>query len=293
MASLPANYTIKTRRGNYFSKSFEFFEDDGVTPKDLSGCTAILRVYHNNSDDTILIFEDGAGLSIHDNVIDVFKDASEMEMPESPGQFLYTLSINYPAGADPIVELYGAFLIISSDGTADIASLVEFLKPGGFTIDDNYVLTSKTYWQEFLKDALIPSVSGDDVYDESNWELLPKYLIAMLIIKSALLRELKASYAKASQGDASEEPLVKRIVTGPTEVEYQDTGKLLDSLFKSSGNSPSAYQELCGDICGLGSKLGVKLPGCTGNKLPPTLFKIGKPEETSTTVFTLLNKYML
>lgn len=56
---------------------------------------------------------------------------------------------------------------------------------------------------------------------------------------------------------------VKKIVTGPTEVEFFDTADALNSMFSSSKYSKPLIDNLFNGLCALANRIGIKIPYCT------------------------------
>lgn len=79
-------------------------------------------------------------------------------------------------------------------------------------------------------------------------------------------------------GDDSENAggSVKKIITGPTEVEFFDTAEALSDFLSSSKNSKSVLDNMFAGLCGLANKIGIKIPYCNDPRnLYNKRFKVG------------------
>lgn len=79
-------------------------------------------------------------------------------------------------------------------------------------------------------------------------------------------------------GDDSENAggSVKKIITGPTEVEFFDTAEALSDFLSSSKNGKSVLDSMFVGLCGLANKIGIKIPYCNDPRnLYNKRFKVG------------------
>lgn len=137
-------------------------------------------------------------------------------------------------------------------------------------------------WQLYLQPAIFKPfrVSSTDTNNEFAWPLLANQLIAMLVAHD--LTVILASRAMNSiltgsintvdeSGNIITDDNIKRITTGPTEVEYQDSSDQSLNSAKAikdilSGNS-GALASLRLSLCNIASKLGIYIQGIC-EKLP-------------------------
>lgn len=154
-----------------------------------------------------------------------------------------------------------------------IEQLVASNLPAGFVVSDDYITTRLKFWQLFLAEAAeLPE--GSDVYDINVWTALEDgdkwlmllaycvtYDIYLLIIAGKFIA-LGSSNGEEGGGE------VKKIVTGPTEVEFHDSANALAVLIKNMKGPNGIFDAFLALACGFASQLGVKLPFCAQRMVP-------------------------
>lgn len=122
-------------------------------------------------------------------------------------------------------------------------------------IKDAYI----AQWQLFIQPLVSPRVDINDVFKETAYPPLANALIAMLAAYSISMDKISqggvSSVTTAGSGGSG---VVKKIVTGPSEVEFQDISKSQQNIFGDSGLIGGLQSE----ICQLASRLLIFLPMC-------------------------------
>lgn len=151
-----------------------------------------------------------------------------------------------------------------------VYQLVRSNLPADFVVSDPYIDTRLKYWQLFLYRAA--KVAEEDKYDIDSWTDEWRVLLSHTITYDIYLRIITGSFiAQISGGDSEEsgsgQGPIKKIATGPTEVEYHNTAGTLSSFLKGF-NAPGGMMELfMQEACGWAAQLGVKLPFCSTRNL--------------------------
>lgn len=149
--------------------------------------------------------------------------------------------------------------------------------PANLNLEPNYSNQRLFYWRRFLQDAF--NIEDEDLNVESAWPTLVNALFAKLVVHDALQMSLRGSLVAFLGGSYTTTTdsggPVKSIETGPSKVEFEGVAKDISKLFSSSLNTPTPFENLLSDICGLANHLKVKLPMCKQLNLviPPKYYK--------------------
>lgn len=268
------NLDFKLYKGKTQDRSFTFRSDDG-TYMDLSDCTVVLDV-HNIIDGSILnsivgtIDEEIASVSfIFNSTILTWNGSNEYYIVKKKvgEQDMVLLRGNV------ILEEYSPF-----SNTIDSYLLSEL--PLGFVPSVDFTNQKIRYWRLFLQSAF--DIPDSLLNIDSAWPELVNILIAKLVTHDVLLSSIRGNLITAfgenittsdtSNGMGMD---VKSIETGPSKVEFHPVGETMLQLLKSTTTSNNILYQLAQDICGLSSKLAVKLPMCKAENLVIP-FQIGK-----------------
>lgn len=112
-SDLAVSLDIKTRRGDYFSRTFSFTNED-ETPKDLTGYSFSMQVRPNETSTTkILSFDMSNGMSVVENDLIIEKTAVEMQV--QPGKHYYDLQVTKPGGE--VSTWFAGYFTITNDRT--------------------------------------------------------------------------------------------------------------------------------------------------------------------------------
>lgn len=117
-------------------------------------------------------------------------------------------------------------------------------------------------WQLHIQPLVEPEVSISNVFNENAYTPLANALVAYLTAYSILVDEAaKASGSNASSNiSPNNSSNVKKITTGPSEVEFQDASDATSSFFGKNGDG--VISNLQKEICSLSHRLNINLPMC-------------------------------
>ena len=150
--------------------------------------------------------------------------------------------------------------------TDTIESFIQIELPNNLTLTEDFRNQKSLYWKRFLQEAF--RVADADLNDDTKWAVLQKALIAKLVIYDALLLCTRGSFIQFAGGDFTQEAgeamggPIKKIETGPSNVEFHSMADAIGKLFSANAQGVTPWDKLSEDICGLASKLKVKVPMC-------------------------------
>ena len=217
---------------------------------------------------------------------------------ESPGYYTATLTvIEHPVGGEPVVSEVSQILLVS-DGDVkthlndSIYNLIDLYVPANL-VDDGMTLQQKTTfiqkWQLYLGPLVNHCIPMEEYTNELYYEGLENQLVMELAVWDFLNMQIVSLLTGTGQyidsltyqsvnthGEGEEEEStgddqatagrVKRIQTGPTEVEYFDElSDSLSTLYKaySEALKPNGIIDvLRQNLCNLASRLRIFLPMC-------------------------------
>jgi hypothetical protein len=143
-----------------------------------------------------------------------------------------------------------------------ITQLVESQLPAGFSVSEAYLKNRLKIWQTFSYSQA--GVQESDQYNiesyPAKWQIVLGYLILWDIIQKILL----GSFIKLSGGDSQNKPSreVKKITTGPSDVEFHNSSESLAALIKALSKEGPIMDAFLKTACSFGTSLGIKLPFC-------------------------------
>jgi hypothetical protein len=145
--------------------------------------------------------------------------------------------------------------------------LVADALPAGFSVATPYIEHRTKVWAMLLwEGAGVPAESKYDITVwPDEWVLLLSYLIVYDVLSRVLIGNF-TSVLSDGGGEEGEGGGVKRIVTGPTEVEFHDNTTALSKLMTSMSSEDGFFTQFLTTACALGSKLGIQLPFCARQK---------------------------
>lgn len=158
-----------------------------------------------------------------------------------------------------------------------IYQLVESNLPADFVVSNDYINTRLKYWQLLLYKAA--EIDEADKYSITEWPddwlILLSYCVTydlyVRILSGAFIAIGEVSSSSSTKSDGG----IKKIVTGPTEVEYHNSSESLTDLLKNIRSPDGAFWDMLQLACAFAQQLGVKLPFCKAKKIPIGL-TIGK-----------------
>lgn len=224
---------------------------------------------------------------------------------DSPGYYTATLTVTVPAteGEEPEVYIAEQTLLVSDADikthlSDSIYNLIDLYVPANL-VSDGMTLQQKTTfiqkWQLYLGPLVNHEIAVEDYTDELQYEGLENQLVMELAVwdfLNGLITNLltgtgqyidSMTYQSQSQSEETESEegsgdeeaktgRVKRIQTGPTEVEYFDElSDSLSTLYKaySQALQPGGIMDILRqNLCNLASRLEIFLPFCNNSYKP-------------------------
>jgi PKD repeat protein len=219
---------------------------------------------------------------------------------ESPGYYTVTLKVTVPSeeGGEPDVSEVSQTVMVSDAGTKthlndSIYNLIDLYVPANLVSDGMSLQEKTTYiqkWQLYLGPLVDHCIPVEEYTNELKYEGLENQLVMELAVWDFLNMQIISLLTGTGQyidsltyqsvnthgegEDPEEEPVddevkagrVKRIQTGPTEVEYFDElSDSLSTLYKaySEALKPNGIIDvLRQNLCNLASRLRIFLPMC-------------------------------
>lgn len=224
---------------------------------------------------------------------------------ESPGYYIVTLTITEPSteeGGERIESTVSQTVMVADNGVKthlndSIYNLIDIYVPTNL-VSDGMTLQEKTTfiqkWQLYIGPLVDRCIPIDEYTDELQYEGLENQLIMELAVWDFLNVQItslltgtgqyldsltyESNQTKSSDGgdyngdEEGKTGRVKRIQTGPTEVEYfDDLSDSLSTLYKaySEALKPGGVMEILRqNLCNLASRLMIFLPFCDNSYHP-------------------------
>jgi hypothetical protein len=142
----------------------------------------------------------------------------------------------------------------------EIVQLVESQLPAGFSVSEDYVKQRTRVWQLFLHGEA--GVDETDMFDITKYPAKYQIIIGYLIMWDIIQKILLGSFIKVSGGDGTtpQKGVVKKITTGPSDVEFHNSSEALAGIIKAlHGDLTQAF---IGTACAFASSMGLQLPFC-------------------------------
>jgi len=165
--------------------------------------------------------------------------------------------------------------------------------PPGLSIIEPLRADLIKHWQIYLSQLLSPEITGEDVFNDLAWPTLANALVAKMVIRDAYKKSAAGALILAmgtgSSSGGSQQSSTgskKMIETGPTKVEWHDASTMVKAYLNSKVTSGgSLFDSLDEDICGLASRIRVKLPFCPALKHSPVVPQKAIPVKPPTSIY--------
>lgn len=177
-----------------------------------------------------------------------------------------------------------------------LSDFIDAMLPNGLPYDQEYKDALIAKWQLYLAPLVTPAISDDVIFNEQAYPPLVNALIAALVAYDIFINAAQQAYiafvasSQISQNQTSSSGSgsssvsgaggVKKIITGPSEVEWFNVTQGLSNYFRTTaGNSLSSgsfgatggpLDTMLRDICMLAARLNIMLPMCP--RLPKKIF---------------------
>jgi hypothetical protein len=155
------------------------------------------------------------------------------------GTTIYTSSVEILAEAEELF-LYQT-----------ITQIVLSLLPSGTPISEVQLQQGKYKWQAILAKGL--KIPEQYTHNELKWPYLANLLIGYLLVRDLIIQSINQLLLATGSGGE-----VKKIVTGPAEVEYHGSDSSLTKLLGKDG----ALDLFQNQICAIAARLGIHISGC-------------------------------
>lgn len=155
----------------------------------------------------------------------------------------------------------------------NITQLVESQLPAGFSVSGDYLKTRLRIWQLFIHETA--GVEEADMYDiekySAKWQIVLGYLILWDIFQKILV----GSFIKLTGGESGTKGEVKKITTGPSDVEFHNSSESLAAIIKALSKGGDMMTTFLSSACMFAGSLGLQLPFCPTRNIfvGPTILK--------------------
>lgn len=264
---------------------YTFTQGEDKTPYDLSTASDVRFVYQKT--DSIEVEVTGTVSGANNNIVTFILPKTDLD---TQGHFRYYIWINRTLASEDIIA--GGDLVITDSANAQVSldTMIKYETPAGLNIDDNFKNIRIRYWRELLQQAF----DITDIVDEEEYTFLQQNFIAKLVVYDAILLEIKnlaiSVSTSSSDNSSGATGAVKKVVTGPAEVEFHNPSNSISSFTTRGASGKTPLEELSVDICGLASKLQVHLKMCDFKGSPVMPVKQGERTPTPDST-TILKKY--
>lgn len=242
------------------SKVFKFTNEDGSV-YDMTSSTAKLLLYLTDTPTEIV-----CSIDVNTGKITVPFTSTHTE---NQGTFEYVLE-ETKVTLEVVTLVKGNIMVIEYvPFSQSIEAYLNSELPANLTLTMDFRNQRIMFWRQILQSAF--NISDANLNVESAWPDLVNALLAKLVVYDALMLASIGSFVQFLGGDyTSTETIggggVKRVTTGPTEVEYFDTAQSARQAFSATTGQISQFEALKEGLCGLSSYLGVKLHMCPDSK---------------------------
>lgn len=187
-----------------------------------------------------------------------------------------------------ILLQYGSANFTLAQDYVPFIDLVANEQPPGLAIPVSYTTLKAMEWRIYLQKAITPPILDIDIQNEAAWPFLINTLIAKLVVFDFILKSVKSLMVNSIASDLGGAN-IKKITTGPTDVEYLDVFASLIK-FLTSGAHGSPLDNLAIDICQLAKRVRVYLPLCNNPNTDPIIpLKAGRPNRPTLSEYLLKN----
>lgn len=138
---------------------------------------------------------------------------------------------------------------------------------GGLSLPEEDKEIRLEYWRKFLQYSISPPIEDNELNIEESWPPLVNVLIAKLVIYDLVLQAARDAMlgsfgAGGESGESGGSGGLKSLKTGPSEAEWYDSSKSLESIFKVGAGGKTIFDTFTEGICMLANQLGIKLSIC-------------------------------
>jgi len=141
-------------------------------------------------------------------------------------------------------------------------------------------------WQLYLQPLVEnPTVDPANVFDEFYWPPLVNQLIAELVALDLIIQAINVLISSSSSSNSGTGGgALKKVVTGPTQAEWQDPSGATDSI-NNMVKSGGALDTLVKQTCMLAKRVRIYLPICDDLRQSPIVPEVFKPLVDTLTIY--------
>lgn len=270
---VPANerFDLSLVKDEGFEYKWEGIENDDSSLVDLTAPTIALSLY-DRSNPAILQFQ----LAPIVKGLGYISFGFTAVQAGISGPYDYVIQITTDP-ANLVTIAHGILTFVDPELNIPFSDIMTNEIPPGMTIPSSYIATDQAKWRAIFLSKPGNSVLVDATQnDPSTWPMIYNFLIAKLVVFDYLENYLKFIVG----GD-----LVKKITTGPSDVEFVDPEKLLKAY-----GGVDAVGALKSDICELASTLKIYLVVCGKRTIPYVPELQGLPKCPTRFLIPILNR---
>lgn len=162
--------------------------------------------------------------------------------------------------------------------------------PPGLVLPAAFIALKATEWRLYLQKAITPPIANIDVQNEAAWPILVNILIAKLVVFDFIIKSIKSLIAGSTLQDVGSGANIKKVETGPSNVEFHDPFAALAKFFNRTKYG-TPLQAMAIDICQLARRLRVYLPICENPNMDATIPLKAERTPTPTVAEFLISKF--
>jgi PKD repeat protein len=177
----------------------------------------------------------------------------------NPGKYIVKLTSTNPDGNSSLQRE----IVISTTPILPVSlrTLVNLKIPSSLSVNEELKDGTIAQWQLYIQPLVYPEIPYSLVFDETAYPPLANVLIAYLSAYSILESEaIKSTISDLTSNSSGSTGNIKKITTGPSEVEFQNDSQVAVAIFGKNGDG--MISQLVKEICTLSHRLDISLPMC-------------------------------
>jgi len=205
------------------------------------------------------------------------KDGVSVETGSDPESFqftalengFYSITLTITGGSGSSTKGIDIYLLADDSPSMyySILKQVDLIMPGIIETHWESAERLKIKWQHILFPAAQeadPSLTEDDMLDETKWPYFYNALIAQLIARDLFI-DSQANMSGGGSSGMDGAGLIKKIVTGPTEAEWQSVSAAAAAVFADG----AVFDMLNQRICSMAAIIGISFSFCKSQPFFP------------------------
>jgi hypothetical protein len=257
---IPTEIDFRLYEDRAQSRKFVIYEDSAQSvPHDMSSANSV--ILHFKLEGSVGAYTTIAGSVGGTNNNEVTFNFTTTHTQDK-GLFQYYIE-ETPAAGDPFIVTQGNINVVSLDEVTYSLDTMIVNESLGLDISDKDWKNNRVrYWRLYLQPLL--DIADADLNNETAWGFLPNTLIAKLVVYDYIDSKIKAGITSSLEQSASGSSSggIKKVETGPTNVEYYEEKETLTTILKSGTGGQTPFDQLKESLCMLAARLLVYLPIC-------------------------------